>query len=74
MTENHAAPEFEVLRGAPTAGELAAVVVVLRAAAGRGSGLAAPAAARSQWAARSRLVRSPVLAGPGAWRASALPR
>jgi hypothetical protein len=65
-------PVLRVARGEPSAAELAAVVVVLRARAGR------PAASRperpSRWAARDRLVRLPPPAGPGAWRASALPR
>jgi hypothetical protein len=67
-----------VLAGQPTADELAAVLVVLAArAAGSASGSASgsgPSARRAQWAARSRLMRAPVTTGPGAWRASALPR
>jgi Acyl-CoA carboxylase epsilon subunit len=30
--------------------------------------------ARSEWSARSRLLRAPLPRGPGGWRASALPR
>ncbi len=64
-------PVLRVVRGEPSAAELAAVVVVLGARA-------SPAATRperpSRWAARDRLVRLPPPAGPGAWRASALPR
>jgi Acyl-CoA carboxylase epsilon subunit len=72
MTETPLA--LAVLAGQPTADELAAVVVVLAARAGAaGSGTVRPEPA-AQWAARSRLMRGPVTAGPGAWRASALPR
>lgn len=60
-----------VSRGDPDPGELAAVVAVLAARAGQPA--AAPRAPRSEWAARSRLLRGPVRPGPGAWRASALP-
>ena len=62
-----------MVRGEPTESELAALVTVLAAR----QRLARPGAARpqpgSQWAARGRLIRAPVTAGPGAWRASALP-
>lgn len=68
------APALRVVSGQPTADELAAVVVVLGAASARARGGPAAAPLRSQWAARSRLLRTPVAAGPGAWRASALPR
>ncbi len=57
-----------VLRGDPSAEELAAVVTVLlgRAApAGRG-----PARDPSDWAKRSSLVRSALAPGPSAWRRS----
>jgi hypothetical protein len=57
-------PVLRVVRGEPSAAELAAVVVVLGARASQ----------PSRWAARDRLVRLPPPAGPGAWRASALPR
>jgi hypothetical protein len=61
-----------VVRGEPTAAELAAVVVVL---AGRASGQGPPTPApRSEWAAKSRQLRPQLHPGPGAWRASALPR
>ncbi len=68
-------PLLTVVRGEPTAAELAALTVVIGAAARRGS--QRPAAQRpagSRWAARDRMVRPPVAAGPGAWRASGLPR
>lgn len=66
------APALRVVTGRPTAEELAAVVVMLSSLGDQAPPPAAPP--RSQWAARSRLVRAPVVAGPGAWRASALPR
>nr|WP_240939816.1 acyl-CoA carboxylase subunit epsilon [Planosporangium flavigriseum] len=61
---------MRVLRGTPTAEELAALVgVLLRRSAGP-----APAAAtrRSRWRA-SALPGSSLRVGPGAWRASGLP-
>jgi hypothetical protein len=68
-------PALTVLSGKPTPEELAAVVVVLSAVrAYRNADGAAAAPPRSQWAARSRLLRPEVVPGPGAWRASALPR
>ena len=68
-------PLLRVVRGAPTAAELAAVTVVIGALARSGS--PRPVSRRSgsaQWAARDQLMRPPLSAGPGAWRASALPR
>ena len=66
-------PVLRLVRGAPTAEELAAVVTLVSALASAG-GIAAPEAPVSGWAARSRLVRRPVEHGPGAWRASVWPR
>ncbi|KWX02426.1 acyl-CoA carboxylase subunit epsilon [Carbonactinospora thermoautotrophica] len=67
-------PFLRVVRGEPTAEELAAVVVVLQARAAAAAGAAAPAEPPSAWRDRSRYVRRPLAPGPGAWRASALPR
>ncbi|QFG21793.1 acyl-CoA carboxylase subunit epsilon [Actinomadura sp. WMMB 499] len=75
-----AKPFLQVVRGDPTAEEVAALVAVLTAraaaaaAARDGGGPARP----SRWADRSRLVRGTAgralrPSGPGAWRASALP-
>jgi hypothetical protein len=67
-------PLLSVLRGEPTPEELAAVIVVLTA---RSSGTdRAPARQRpgSAWTAKSRMLRPPLTAAPGAWRASGLPR
>jgi hypothetical protein len=65
-------PALRVVRGEPSAAELAAVIVVLEGLARQ----SAPASPRpdSEWAARSRMLRQPIAAGPGAWRASGLPR
>ncbi len=66
-------PDISVVRGEPTASEVAALVTVLTARQRLTRAGAAPPQPRSQWAARGRLIRVPVTAGPGAWRASALP-
>jgi hypothetical protein len=66
------APVFTVTGGSPTPEELAAVLVVL---ASRPAGPPSCGdAVRSSWAAKSRMMRAPVRPGPGAWKASALPR
>jgi hypothetical protein len=64
-------PVLRVVRGDATPEEIAALLVALVAvtpAAG------APRQARSAWADRGALLRRPPAPGPGAWRASALPR
>ena len=63
-------PLLRVVRGAPTDAELAALVAVVAA---RASGAAEPEPpARPLW---GRPVLRPMLTpGPGAWRASGLPR
>ncbi len=65
-------PAFRVVRGTPTAEELAALVGVLfsRRAVAQPAGSARSAASR--WRA-SALPTVPLRPGPGAWRASALP-
>jgi hypothetical protein len=64
-------PALRVLRGTPTPEELAALVGVLL---GRSAPAApAPAPTPSRWRA-SALPGGPLQAGPGAWRASGLPR
>ena len=76
--EDHpAAPLLRVVRGDPTAEELAALVVVVST---RMPGEASPAfpakarPARSDWGAPHRRLRQPIRPGPGAWQGSALPR
>jgi hypothetical protein len=66
------APTLRVVRGEPSAPELAALVAVVAAQAGSG-GTPSPRPL-SVWAARSRLVRPPLRPATGAWRASAWPR
>jgi hypothetical protein len=65
-------PVLRVVRGEPTAEELAALVTVLgaRAAGDGGQG----ASRRTAWNDPSRLVRTAVHVGPGGWRTSGLPR
>jgi hypothetical protein len=74
-------PFLQIVRGDPGPEEIAALVAVLTARAGAvtsgndGGGERRP----SRWADRSRLVRSTYAGelrprGPGAWRASGLPR
>jgi len=65
------APYLTVVRGEPTDAELAAVVTVLAARATAATGAAGRRPARSAWASRQRLMRQPMHAGIGAWRASA---
>jgi hypothetical protein len=64
-----ARPLLRVVRGEPDDSELAALIAVVAAA----SGGAAPEAEAepNAWNDRTRLVRSPLPHGPGAWRASA---
>ena len=69
------AADIRVVAGQPTHEELAALALALtarRAAAAREAVPARPPA--SAWAARRRLMRSPLVAGPGGWRRSGLPR
>ena len=65
-------PLLRVVRGAPTDDEVAALVTVVAALASRRSDAAEPP--RSPWRNRARNIRPPIGPGPGAWRASGLPR
>ncbi|RZQ62760.1 acyl-CoA carboxylase subunit epsilon [Amycolatopsis suaedae] len=70
-------PLLRVVRGNPDDVELAALTaVVAAAAAGEASAANGPARPRptSRWADRAANLRQPPHPGPGAWRASALPR
>ncbi len=71
MNEQPAPPPtaLRVVRGRPSHDELAALVVVL-SAANSGDDVRPPVP--SLWATSGR-ARSPLAAGRGAWRASALP-
>jgi hypothetical protein len=68
-------PALSIVAGHPTPAETAAVVVVLTAvASAAAAGTQRDSAGhRSEWSDRSRLLRTAASAGPGAWRASALP-
>ncbi|MFI2709491.1 acyl-CoA carboxylase subunit epsilon [Micromonospora sp. NPDC018662] len=65
-------PMFRVVRGVPTTEELAALVgaIVVRT---RPVPAAAPAPV-SHWTRSARPAGATPVAGPGAWRASGLPR
>ena len=60
-------PMLTVVRGGPTAEQLAALVAVVTS---RAAGSGEPPAP-SEWA--PPVLRSPLAHGPGAWRASCLP-
>ncbi|WP_073262113.1 acyl-CoA carboxylase epsilon subunit [Cryptosporangium aurantiacum] len=65
-------PVLRVLRGTPTAEELAALVGLLTA---RAAAVApAPPRPRDLWRRHEARIGAPLSAGPGAWRASGLPR
>jgi acyl-CoA carboxylase epsilon subunit len=68
-------PPLLVIKGDASAEEVAALTAVLQAMAAAG---AAPAEGRrkprSEWSAHHRRMSRPLVAGPGAWRASGLPR
>jgi hypothetical protein len=63
-------PYLRVVRGEPTADDLAALVAVLAA---RSGAAASPPRVRSAWADPARRLGVTHRAGPGAWRRSALP-
>ena len=67
-------PVLAIVAGDPSAEQIAAVVTVLSARAGQAGRAGTGETARYGWSARSRLLRAPILRGPGGWRASALPR
>ncbi len=69
-TEEHP-PTLRIVRGDPTAEEIAALVAVLAAATG-GEAPAEPTGHGSQWAPPVRLMRPAV--SPSGWWESALPR
>ena len=66
-----ARPLLTVVRGEPTPEQLAAVIAVVSARAAGGAEGEEPVV-RSPWGRPS--LRAPLTPGPGAWRASALPR
>jgi acyl-CoA carboxylase epsilon subunit len=69
------APELTIAAGNPSADQIAAVVAVLSARARSGGSEARRGeSGRTEWSARYRLLREPLVRAPGGWRASALPR
>ncbi len=67
-------PRLTIVRGGPTPEEIAAVVTVLTARLESAGQARAGETVRNGWSSRSRMMRNPLSRGPGAWRASALPR
>ena len=67
-----APPVLRVVHGDPSVEELAALTAVLTGLAGNAEPAEAPP--RSWWSCREAGLRRPLRPGPGAWRASALPR
>ena len=65
-------PALRIVRGGPTADEVAALVAVVAAAGSAAAARRAPRPASSGWAAHDRGVRQPL--GTGGWKASAAPR
>ncbi len=63
---------FRVLRGEPSAAELAALTVVLAAAVASGGN--APPARRDRWSDPAARFRGSLTSGPAAWRTSTWPR
>jgi Acyl-CoA carboxylase epsilon subunit len=70
-SEASSVPFLRVIKGDPTPEELAALVTVLAAL---GSAVAVPPRRMTEWNAPRRLHRMVPRHGPGAWRASGLPR
>jgi hypothetical protein len=70
--EGERRPALRIVRGEPTAEELAALVAVLAA---RSAAATEPEPEpRSLWRDRAALTGAPLVPGQGAWRASGLPR
>jgi hypothetical protein len=67
-------PLLSLVGGEPTAAELAALTVVVDALVRGGSQPTACDRPGSRWAAKEHSMRPHLRPGPGAWRASALPR
>ena len=70
-TPEAARPALRIVNQDATPEEVAAIVAVFSAL---GSTAKPEPKSRSLWAARQRRTRAPLRPGPGAWRASALPR
>jgi hypothetical protein len=65
------APSLTIINKDATPEEIAAITAVI---ASMGSVAPPPEKPRSLWAARQRRTRAVLRPGPGAWRASGLPR
>jgi len=70
-TEQETQPLLRVVDPSATPEEVAAIVAVFSAL---GSAAPEPPRTRSVWADPARRMRAPLAHGPGAWRASGLPR
>ncbi|MCZ2823748.1 MULTISPECIES: acyl-CoA carboxylase subunit epsilon [unclassified Modestobacter] len=68
MTEQTQPPLLQVVRGEPSAEELAALTVVVAALSQRRPRRRPTPV--GVWAERADVLRRPLLAGPGGWRAS----
>jgi hypothetical protein len=64
-------PLLRVVKGEPTAEELAALIALV---ASMGAAAPAPTRRTPEWNANRRMQRIALRAGPGAWRSSGLPR
>jgi hypothetical protein len=74
QTQAQPEPVVTIVRGNPSAEQVAALVAVLAMRGARSAGATRARGVRSEWAARSRLLRAPLERGAGGWRASARPR
>ncbi len=63
--------DIRFVSGSPTEDEIAVIITVLAA---RAAAQRADTPPLSLWADKARLNRPALAAGPGAWRASAMPR
>jgi hypothetical protein len=65
-------PLLRIVKGNPSAEEVAALIAVVSSMASAAADAAAQQKApRPEWSARHRMLRRPLRHGPGAWRASA---
>jgi hypothetical protein len=63
-------PQLRVVKGEPTAEELAAIAAIVTAAASAASADAPAPPLRGRWNDPARMHRRPLLSGPGGWRAA----
>jgi hypothetical protein len=73
MTPEERRALFRVVSGSPDPAELAALTAIVAAAASAG-GDEEPSREPDLWSHPAAQLRAPLHAGPGAWRASGLPR